>query len=271
MKRPPCVAGQFYESDPAALSLQVSKCISGEYDRKDAVGIIVPHAGLMYSGTVAGEVYPRIEFPDTFILIGPNHTGLGPPVSMMSSGTWVVPVGELDIDHELAQELINTTGAGSEIITDDLSAHVREHSLEVQLPFIMHYSSDVKILPITLMSLSLEDCRLLGDAIADVIQASDKRVTILASSDMSHYEPDEKARSLDAQAIEMITAMDPGGLYRTVRDMGITMCGVVPVTTMLYAAKKLGAAEAEMVRYMTSGEVNGDYSHVVGYAGMIVR
>lgn len=267
MIRKPAVAGQFYESSPSRLTSQVNDFLEADAGKDTAIGIVSPHAGLMYSGRVAGAVYSRIKMPRTFILIGPNHTGLGQAVSLMSSGVWHMPTGELRIDENLAGELKK----GADIISEDSIAHRMEHSLEVQLPFILHFSSDVSIVPLTMMSVPLDACRVVGEALADAIIDSEYPVTIIASSDMSHYVSDSSAREKDRKAIDSVLALDPAGLYKTVRDENISMCGVIPVTTMLFAARKLGASEAVLVKYMTSGEVSGDYDYVVGYAGLIVR
>ncbi|NOZ69132.1 MAG: AmmeMemoRadiSam system protein B [Deferribacteres bacterium] len=267
MKRQPAVAGQFYPSSPAKLSEQVSNYVRTDAEKESAIGIVSPHAGLVYSGRVAGAVFSRIRFPHTFILIGPNHTGLGSPVSIMSEGVWEIPTGELAIDGWVADSIKDCCS----IVTEDSYAHAMEHSLEVQLPFIAHFSSDVKIVPITMMTDSLEACRLIGGAMADVIKNTDYPVTIVASSDMSHYVSDSVAREKDGKAIERIEALDPEGLFVTVKNERISMCGAMPVTAMLFAAEKLGAREARLVKYMTSGEVSGDYDYVVGYAGMIVK
>ena len=267
MIRKPAVAGQFYESSHSRLTRQVNNFLEADAEKESAIGIVSPHAGLMYSGRVAGAVYSRIKMPRTFILIGPNHTGLGQPVSLMSSGVWHMPTGELKIDGDIAAELKKA----SDFISEDSLAHQMEHSLEVQLPFILHYSSDVSIVPLTMMPVPLDVCRAVGEAIADAIKKSAYAVTIIASSDMSHYVSDTVARKKDRKAIDRVIAMDPAGLYNTVRDEDISMCGVVPVTTMLFAARKLGASEAALVKYMTSGEVSGDYDYVVGYAGVIVK
>jgi AmmeMemoRadiSam system protein B len=220
----------------------------------------------MYSGAVAGAVYSRIKLPRTFILLGPNHTGIGNPVSIMSSGRWQMPTGELEIDEPLAAEL----KGHAELIEEDGKAHVMEHSLEVQMPFILHFSGGVRIVPVIMMTDSLDICKTLGQSLAEVIRESTYPVTIVASSDMSHYVTDAVARPTDKRAIERMLAIDPEGLYQTVREEAISMCGVVPVTTMLYAARELGADKADLVKYMTSGEVSGDYNYVVGYAGMII-
>ncbi len=266
MKRHAVVAGQFYPSSASELDAQISSYLTKDAPKEKAIGIMSPHAGIIYSGQVAGTVFSRIDFPRTFILLGPNHTGYGQPVSLMSSGKWEMPAGSVSIDENLARKLAEQC----EEISHDNDAHAREHSLEVQLPFIMHYRQDVQIVPLSIMADSLEVCRVVGNAIADVIKETEYSVTIIASSDMSHYEKDSTAREKDRLAIERITNLDPEGLYSTVRDNGISMCGVLPVTTMLFAANKIGARESSLVKYMTSGDITGDYDSVVGYAGIII-
>ncbi len=267
MKRNPAVAGQFYQASSSKLSDQVQQYIERDTHKDHAIGIVAPHAGLMYSGEVAGSVYSRIRIPHTFILIGPNHTGTGNPVSIMPNGQWEMPTGEITVDASLASELMK----GTDILKDDRLAHSMEHSLEVQLPFVLHYSSSVKIVPIVMMTDSLQTCAALGSAIADAVSHVPYDVTIIASSDMSHYVSDAAARSLDKKAIDKILSLDPEGLYNTVRKEAITMCGVIPVTTMLFAARLLGARDASLIKYMTSGEISGDLDYVVGYAGLIIK
>ncbi len=277
MKRRPAVSGQFYYANLSKLRAQVEACIatglpegrrfSGEAGKEKVIGVLSPHAGLMYSGAVAGAVYSRIKFPHTFILIGPNHTGFGTKVALMSYGEWEIPLGTVKIDEELSGKIL-TEGA---IIEEDAQAHLFEHSLEVQLPFILYFSQNVMIVPITMMSHSLEDCMAVGEAIAKAVEQTSHSVVIVASSDMSHYEPDDIARQKDKKAIERILDLDPEGLHRTVMEERISMCGFAPATAMLSASKALGAREAELIKYMTSGEVSGDFEHVVGYAGVIVR
>jgi AmmeMemoRadiSam system protein B len=267
MKRKPAVAGQFYSASSSGLSKEVQKYIQVSPVKEKAIGVVSPHAGLIYSGSVAGAVYSRIEFPHTFILLGPNHTGLGKPLSIMTRGEWEIPTGSLRIDETLARKILKHSG----IIEEDSFAHSMEHSLEVQIPFIIHFSSDVKIVPVTMMTNSLDHCRLVGETMADAIKDTEYSITIVASSDMSHYEADSVARTKDKKAIDRILSLDPEGLYQIVVKEGISMCGFIPATTMLYAAKKLGAKDATLVKYMTSGDVSGDYGYVVGYAGIIVK
>ncbi|MBI4844251.1 MAG: AmmeMemoRadiSam system protein B [Nitrospirae bacterium] len=267
MIRKPAVAGMFYPSSPKGLEGEVKGLVDDNVQRMRAIGLVSPHAGLMYSGAVAGAVYSRITSPHTFIIISPNHTGLGARASLMTSGEWQIPTGKVSIDETLAMKLL----ANSEEIEEDTHAHLMEHSIEVQLPFICHFFPDAKIAPLTLMSESVEACRRLGIAVADAVRNSDYPVTIAASSDMTHYEEDRVARKKDKAAIERIIALDPKGLYQAVKEQEISMCGFIPVTVMLYAALELGAKEASLVKYMTSGDVSGDYGHVVGYAGVIVK
>jgi hypothetical protein len=267
MIRNPSVAGQFYAGSSRELTAQVSGCVADETEKRFAVGVVSPHAGLMYSGAVAGAVYSKIKFPETVVLIGPNHTGMGKSVSIMSEGSWRVPTGELAIDSALAEAIKKLSG----LIEEDSLAHQFEHSLEVQLPFIVHFADSTRIVPVLMMTDSLHACTEVGNAVAEAVRASGNPVTIVASSDMSHYVDDKTARARDKLAVEQILALDPEGLYSTVMTENITMCGVIPVTTMLYAALALGASGAELVRYATSGEVSGDYDYVVGYAGIVVR
>lgn len=267
MKRSPAVAGQFYHGSRSRLSDQVGQYIDTLAKQEQAVGILVPHAGLIYSGAVAGAVYSSIIFPKTFVMLGPNHTGLGPRFSLMDSGEWEVPTGTAEIDRKLAGKIALHTPA----VTRDAQAHVFEHSLEVQLPFIVFRDPGVKIVPISIQSASLEECRELAEGIAGAVSSVEYPVVILASSDMSHYLPDKSARRMDRKAIDRILALDPEGLYRTVLDERISMCGYLPATVMLFAARLLGAGSARLIQYMTSGDVSGDYDSVVGYAGFLIR
>ncbi|MFC1770065.1 AmmeMemoRadiSam system protein B [Nitrospirota bacterium] len=267
MNREPAVAGKFYPDSAEALSEQVRGFSSPEAVRQDAIAAVCPHAGLMYSGSVAGLVYSHISIPETFILIGPNHTGLGPKISVMAEGTWEIPTGRVPIDMELANAFLKKYPLAS----TNTEAHMYEHSLEVQLPFIVHNAPKAKIVPITVMGPSHENILTLGQAIASTIEETDKKVIIIASSDMSHFISDEDARARDQLAIAQVLALNPDALMDTVHKNDISMCGYAPTTIMIHAALALGAKEAELLMYTTSGEVSGDFSSVVGYAGIVVR
>lgn len=277
MLRRPAVAGYFYNSSPEELRREVAEFVLPVEQKRDAIAVLSPHAGLIYSGHVAGAVYAGINLPDSFILIGPNHTGLGPPVSIMKSGIWETPLGSVPINEALATSVISHSAR----IQEDTLAHIREHSLEVQLPFIQYLRHDFTIVPIQMMDVRLETCLEVGHAVAEAVKeyrdrnqkgasVSVPQPLIVASSDMSHYVTAEEAREKDLMAIRKVLDMDPEGLYRTVRDEGITMCGFGPAVAMLAACKALGASKAELIKYAHSGEVSGDYARVVGYAGVVV-
>jgi AmmeMemoRadiSam system protein B len=267
LKRTPAVAGQFYYGTAAKLTQQVERCIVPHAKKERVIGVVSPHAGLMYSGSVAGAVYSSIEFPDTFILLGPNHTGLGAQVSLMDAGEWEIPTGILAIDEKVAHKI----AVNGPLVKRDTSAHMFEHSLEVQLPFITYFSKQARIVPLLMLTASVEECRTIGEGIARAIQAAGYHIVIVASTDMSHYVPENVARQKDGMAIDRILALDPEGLYETVVKERISMCGYLPATTMLFAAKALGAESARLVKYTTSAEVSDDYDRVVGYAGVVVR
>ena len=269
MLRQAAVAGYFYQGSSARLKDQVEQFLVDRQPKIKALGIVSPHAGLVYSGSVAGAVYSSIELPDTYILIGPNHTGLGASVSIMTSGEWSTPLGTVSIDEELALAI---QGA-SPRFESDMLAHVREHSLEVQLPFIQHLKEQVRIVPIQMLDTRLDTCIDVGNAVAKAISARGEGKAmplIVASSDMSHYVPSDVAKQKDDLAIRRILELDARGLYYTVRDQEITMCGFGPAVAMLTACKALGATKAELIKYTNSGEVSGDHDQVVGYAGVVV-
>lgn len=274
MIRQPAVAGYFYQGSPTALKDQVERFVEPGAKKIKALGIVSPHAGLVYSGAVAGAVYSHVELSGTFVLIGPNHTGLGAPVSLMAKGTWETPLGSVRINEDLAAAVLSK----SRRIQDDTMAHIREHSLEVQLPFIQYLKQEFTIVPIQMLDTRLETCIEVGNAIAHAVAECEERsaeykaggTLIVASSDMSHYVSAGTAKKKDHAAIKRILELDAQGLYYTVRDEGISMCGFGPAVAMLTACKVLGATKAELVKYTNSGDVSGDYDQVVGYAGIVV-
>jgi AmmeMemoRadiSam system protein B len=269
MVRQPAVAGQFYPGRPESLELEVSSFIHEVDTQPDAIGAVMPHAGYVYSGAVAGETASLLKIPEKIIILGPNHTGVGADISVHPPGRWLMPFGEIEVDEALAEVIIQ----GCPTARLDASAHAGEHSIEVQLPFIYYRRGQLpfRMVPVSLALLSLDRCRELGDCLAAAIQESAEPILIISSSDMTHYESHESARAQDSLAIEKILDLDPEGLYETVRENRISMCGVIPTTVMLYAARAMGATGARLVRYATSGETSGDYEHVVGYAGIVVH
>jgi AmmeMemoRadiSam system protein B len=229
--------------------------------------LVVPHAGWMYSGKVAGAVYGRVALPRLAVLLGPNHTGLGPWGSIMTRGSWGIPGGEIAIASGLAEAILSR---GAEL-SEDESAHAREHALEVQLPFLRRLRPDLQFVPLTLMKTDLPFCQAVGRAVAAVVAGWAEPVLLLSSTDLNHYESQAVSNRKDRLAIEAILALDPEGLQRTVRDHHISMCGIAPTTALLAALRDLGSPRAELVRYMTSGDVSGDHDRVVGYCGVIIH
>ena len=266
MTRQPVVAGQFYPESPAQLKAMIGELVNDRVPREEVIGLISPHAGYIYSGPVAGATISRIEFKDTFIIIGPSHTGSGKPLSIMAQGTWKTPLGEIEIDSELAERILAT----SSYLQDDYVAHLSEHSIEVQLPFLQYFKPDIKFVPIVLGHATGDTYKEIGKEIARAVKALDRKVVIIASSDMTHYEPRESARMKDFKAIEAILKLDEDELLKRVGEFDITMCGYAPAVSLISAAKELGAKGAELVKYQTSGDITGDYSSVVGYAGIII-
>jgi len=267
MKRNPVVAGQFYPLRAAAIEKQIFEFIDVNAKKTKAVGVVSPHAGYIYSGQVAGSVYSRIELKPTYIIIGPNHTGKGKPFSIMSEGAWVMPQGEAEIDSELGRMLLQR----SEFLEEDFLAHAYEHSIEVQLPFLQYFKKPFKFVPIIVSYAGGNIYQAIGKEIAKALKESGRDALIIASSDMTHYEPSEDAHSKDMKAIESILKLDETELAKRVDKLNISMCGCASVSVMLAAAKELGAKSAELVKYQTSGDKSGDHSSVVGYAGIIVK
>lgn len=265
--REPAVAGAFYPGTAGELDRRVGELTPVSEDRHELLGCIAPHAGYVYSGGVAGTLFGHLEVPRRVIVLGPNHTGVGAVIAVAPHDAWRTPAGDRPLDEELTRKIV-TEVAGAE---SDTEAHWREHSLEVQLPFLRVRQPELRFAAICLGRLSLEHCLEMGRSLAAIVSELGEPVGLVASSDMSHYVSEENARRLDHLAIKAALARDPAALYETVRHHGITMCGVVPATVVLEAANRLGATGAHLVAYATSGDVSGDRSSVVGYAGICVH
>ncbi|HXW17053.1 MAG TPA: AmmeMemoRadiSam system protein B [Candidatus Acidoferrales bacterium] len=266
MLRPAAVAGRFYPGDPAELRRAVQEYAGGAADKSPAIACIVPHAGYIYSGAVAGQVYRSLKIPRRVLLLGPRHFPRGEALAILSEGAWKTPLGDAKIDERLAAEIKRAFP----LLREDEVAHSAEHSLEVQLPFLQTLCGDFEFVPVVLGTDRLETLEALGSAIAKVVAAQRDPVLIVTSSDMNHYENDAITRVKDRLAIDKILALDPRGLHEVVREKGISMCGYAPTVAMLVAARELGAKRAELIAYSTSAEVSGDRDWVVGYAGVIV-
>jgi MEMO1 family protein len=261
--RPPAVAGRFYPGDPGKLRSDVTRLI-GKAAPRPALGAVVPHAGYVYSGNVAGQTFRRLAIPERVIILCPNHTGRGSRVSVVAEGAFRIPGGDVPIDAELAQKVLALVPGA----VADARAHEREHAIEVELPFLVALRPDVKIVPIVLGGLDGAQAAAVGAGLHEAI--GDGEVLLLASSDMSHYLPQDAAVAKDRMAIDRLLAVDPDGLYRTCREHDITMCGVLPATALLAYARLRGATQADLIAYGTSGEAFGAYDSVVGYAGVVL-
>jgi len=272
-------AGSFYSGSRDALRRQIEDCFMHNFgpsklptlvekgDRR-IIGLICPHAGYMYSGPVAANAYYQLSLDghvDIFVILGPNHQGIGSGVAIMDRGIWRTPLGDAEIDGETAKEILRH----SNIIDVDDSAHAYEHSIEVQLPFLQYiYGRTLKFVPICFLMQDLETGREVGQALAEALK--DKNTVIIASTDWTHYEPQRRAYEKDSEAIKAVLQLDEGLFYSILESRNITACGYGPVAALIVAAKRLGAKEAHLLSYKTSGDITGDTSAVVGYAAISI-
>lgn len=267
MIREPAVAGRFYPGSPDTLTHDIQTYTAAASEPKlKALGCVVPHAGYLYSGHVAGAVYAHLDLPRRYVILCPNHTGAGHPLAIMNEGAWRTPLGDAQIDRALADRLLSTFS----LISVDAIAHRAEHALEVQIPFLQQLVGDFVFVPLTIGTGRFEVLSALGESIAKVLAPEGEPVMIIASSDMNHYESDADTRVKDSLAIERMLALDPKGLFDVVHRENISMCGYGPAVAMLTATRRLGATQAELIKYATSGDISGDRDMVVGYAGIAV-
>jgi len=275
--RRPCQAGAFYAGTAESLKRQIENCFLHELGPgkipevvetgpRRVIGLVCPHAGYMFSGPVAAHAYYKLALdgkPDVVVLFGPNHTGYGSGLAVMNEGFWRTPLGDVEVDGELADQIVRE----SRIVDVDDSAHRFEHSIEVQLPFLQYlYGSAFKIVPVCFLMQDLSSAREVGKAVATVL--AEKNAVIIASSDMTHYEPQESAERKDKMVLEAVEAMDEAKFYSVIEAHRVSACGYGPIAALITAAKILGAKEAKLLCHKTSGDVIGDYSSVVGYAAV---
>jgi hypothetical protein len=282
MIRKPAVAGAFYPNNPEILAKTIENCFlddfgvgeiptMGKFDGTDyPINIMVPHAGYQYSGAVASHGYSKLVqngFPEVFIILSPNHTGFGSEISVFNEGEWITPLGSVEVDSEFADALISK----SSIATADFSAHIREHSIEVQLPFLQYFSNDFKIVPVTMGSQNFTASSNLAKAIFDAAGELNRSYSVIASTDLSHFNNQEKANKVDGFVLEDISEMNEFKLFEEVIQYNITMCGYGPVMTAILVSKMSGKKDCEILEYKTSGDVTGDLTSVVGYASGIFK
>ncbi len=268
--RHPAVAGIFYDFDRGGLEKTLANLFKGLKKGPEYNAVISPHAGYTYSGRTAARAISSLKPGKRFIILGPNHTGLGSEFSIMTSGSWQTPLGKVNIDSRLAQE-IERCGLPEE---DEL-AHTREHSMEVQLPFLQQlFGPDLSFVPISIMGSGytqsfLERCERLGSCLAPIARKHDAR--IIASSDFSHYISWEAAREKDHKAIDNIRDLDLEGFFRVLHETRASICGYAPIAVLMAAARKLGWSRVDVLEYTSSGDVTGDKSEVVAYAALGFR
>jgi AmmeMemoRadiSam system protein B len=264
MAREAVVAGQFYSSDPKELRRVIESFVQKPEGMLEAKAVLVPHAGYIYSGSVAGEVFSSIKLPHRVILLGPNHSGRGAALALSPAGAWHMPLGTVWIDEEMNQLLTKECPG----LQEDSAAHRNEHSLEVQIPFIQVLQPDFRFSAICVKTIDYSMLETLGHAMARVIRSIQEPVLLVASSDMTHYEAAEDASRQDQFAIDRMLAIDPRGLYQIVMEKDISMCGFAPAVAVLVACSDLGASAGRLIRYTNSGATSGDYNRVVAYAGI---
>ncbi len=272
--RSPAVAGLFYPAEADALRAAVDGALPAPSKAPPAVALVVPHAGYLYSGATAGRTYAAAPIPEGVVLMGPNHTGLGCPAAVWPAGRWRTPLGDVPVDAEMAGLLL----ASHPALEVDTAAHLREHALEVQLPFLQQRAaaagSGFGLVSLSVGTQNLDELLAAGRAVAEGLGSigrdGDRDVLLVVSSDMSHYISADEARRRDLPALERVTALDPEGLHAEVSRRGTTMCGLGPAVAGLEAARRLGAGAGELVRYGHSGEVTGEASEVVAYATVLL-
>ncbi|MCD6317489.1 AmmeMemoRadiSam system protein B [Candidatus Aerophobetes bacterium] len=281
MIREPAVAGTFYSGDRESLKGQIEECflhslgpgkIPNPSSKREGkiLGLISPHAGYVYSGPVAAWGFYEViqdEIPDTVVILGPNHRGFGAPIALTSEEEWKTPLGKVSIDTSLANDLLKIA---SSVVQEDNQAHRREHSLEVQIPFLQYaYGKAFKILPICMSDQSGESSRELGEALAKIVK--ERNILIIASTDLTHYQPQRTVEREDKTIIEAILSLDYRNLGKLTSKYYFSMCGPGPVMSMLVATSLMGAKKVRLLKHATSGDITGDYSAVVGYASMVVE
>jgi len=264
MLREPAVAGQFYPGHKTELERMLKSLMPDVEPQQTALALMSPHAGYIYSGRIAGQTFAGLTIPRDVLILGPNHHGYGQDAAVETRGGWLTPLGTIPIAEELAAAVLRHCP----VARADSLAHRFEHSLEVQVPFLQADSADHRIVPLCIGHLPLVQLLELGSGLAEAITAHPEPVLIVASSDMTHYESGAEAKRKDDLALERVLALDPRGLYEVVRANRISMCGMMPTVVMLQAALGLGASRAELICYGNSGDVTGDQSEVVGYAGV---
>jgi MEMO1 family protein len=267
MIREAVVAGSFYPSRAGDLDNFFTSVIKPEKSTQTVKAIIVPHAGYVYSGKIAAKVYSQVALPENIVLLGPNHTGRGTPISVFEKGAWLTPYGKVPVNEAFTKDLLSRSPLG----TPDVVAHLLEHSLEVHLPFLQYLKKkDLAIVPVAIAEHRRNILRDFASALAETIKNSPQETLIIASTDFTHHETAARAKEKDYLCFAAIQSLDEEKLYDEVKEKNISMCGIYPVYVAIIAAKKLGATKSELVVYGTSGDTTGDKTEVVGYGGLTI-
>jgi len=267
MPRKSVVAGQFYPGNKDDLEKTIKDFSPSNASKISAKAIILPHAGYVYSGKVAIATVSKVLARKRVLVLGPNHTGFGPTFSLYPQGSWQTPFGVVDIDKELHDAIMKSGDA----IEVDTLAHEQEHSIEVELPILKYFFKEFTLIALTCMPSTMPAYEEVAEQLFLALKPFKDEIILAASTDLTHYEPEPTARKKDREAIEAIINLDADQLLNIVKKKNITMCGVAPVAILLKYLKKIGAKKAQVALYQTSGDACGDYSSVVGYAGIIIN
>jgi hypothetical protein len=243
----------------------VEKLVPAVSSAVPAHAVLSPHAGWVYSGAIAAETYAQVVIPECVVVLCPNHTGQGAARALAPGGGFAIPGGVVPIHAAAAVAVQSRCG-----LSVDARAHATEHAIEVHLPLLRHFQPKLQIVPIVLGRLSLSECLRFGDDLARALESIGEPSLVVASTDMSHFLTADVARELDHFALDHVLALDAEGLYREVVTREISMCGFIPSSIAIRCAVARGARAARLVRYANSGDVSGDYSSVVGYAGVVL-
>lgn len=260
-------AGSFYPGEAPELRRQLASAIPPRHRKRKALAVMLPHAGYRYCGHIIGKTLAGLVLPRRFVLLCPNHTGRGAPLSLQSLGRWQTPLGEVEIDRPLARAIKHHCLN----VQDSPEALRLEHSVEVQLPFLQYFLDEFSFVPLAVGTSRLQSLLQLGRGLAAVLEEAEEPVMLIATSDLNHFEPAEVGRRKDKAALRLICDMDCQGLYREVRERPISMCGYGPVIATMHACSLLEAQGAEVVDYAQSSDVTGEFSSVVGYAGVVIH
>jgi len=274
--RAPVAAGMFYDLETERLKKQIDGCINHplgprKLAEQEIIAAVAPHAGYMYSGAVQAWTYSRMKKAN-YVIIGPNHSGFGSQFAIMKKGLWKTPLGSIAVDEDFANKITDAC----ELVKQDVVPHQAEHSIEVQIPFLQHrFGNDFKFVPICILNdfpddTFLKSCRVVGETLAKVIKGSREKWILIASSDFSHYIPQEQAMKIDKKLIDAITKLDEKLLFSRVQQLRASICGYGPIAIVIAAAKKLGAKKGKLLKYATSGDTTGDMEAVVGYASIVM-